>query len=163
MKRIALIGISILLLVLDNTLLPFFSIKSVYPSLLFIFAISYSILNGKKEAVIIGVISGILQDIYFFNGFGVNCLVNMFCCLLAGIIGEGIWKDKKLIPVLTMFITTILKFLGIYLIFHFFNIEIELFKSIYVGLYNSAIMYLTYKLVILFSQKEFKKGTWRIR
>lgn len=94
MKRVILILISILLLILDNTFAPFISIKGVYPSFLFVFVISYSIINGTKEAVIMGVISGLLQDIFFFNGFGVNALANMICCVIAGVVGEDIWRKK---------------------------------------------------------------------
>ena len=48
-----------------------------YPSLLFIFAIAYSIISGKKEAIFIGIVSGILQDIFFVKGFGINLLLNI--------------------------------------------------------------------------------------
>ncbi|MGG7176793.1 rod shape-determining protein MreD [Clostridium paraputrificum] len=163
MKRLVLILISILLLIVDNSFVPFISIKGASPSFLFIFAISYSIINGKKEGVIIGVISGLLQDIFFFGGFGVNALVNMLCCVLAGTVGEGIWRKKKLIPVLTIFITTILKFLGVYIIFYFLKINVDLLKGVYAALYNSIIMFLTYRVVIAFSEWEDKKSSWRIK
>lgn len=51
-----------------------------------------------------GVVSGILQDIFFFNGFGVNSLLNLFLCLLASFIGAGIIKTKRLIPVISAFL-----------------------------------------------------------
>ena len=99
MKRLILILICLLLFILDNALIPFFSIKGVYPSLLFTFAILYSLMSGYWEAVFIGVLSGFLQDIYFVNVFGVNMLVNMLVCLIAAYIGESVFKHKKTIPV----------------------------------------------------------------
>ena len=95
MKKWILVLISLLLLILDNSLMPFFSIKGAYPTLIFTFAIAYSIIYGRKEAVIIGVTSGLLQDIFFYNGFGVNSLINMLLCLLAAIIGENIYREKE--------------------------------------------------------------------
>ena len=77
MKKWVLILISLVLLILDNSLIPFLAIKGAYPSLLFVFAIAYSIINGRSEAVVIGVISGLMQDIFFYNGFGINALINM--------------------------------------------------------------------------------------
>ena len=53
MKRIYLIIILILLLIIDNTILPSYFIGGVYPSFLFVFAMAYSIIRGKKEAVFI--------------------------------------------------------------------------------------------------------------
>ena len=109
MKRFIIVLISILLLILDNSLSPFIAIKGVYPSLLFIFAIAYSIINGKKEAVFIGVVSGLLQDIFFFNGFGINALVNMLCCLFAGLVGEGIWRNNFIKSVWNLYYNVFIK------------------------------------------------------
>lgn len=48
MERLIIVLISILLLILDNSLVPFFAIKGAYPSLLFTFVIAYSLVNKKK-------------------------------------------------------------------------------------------------------------------
>ncbi|MDS0528014.1 rod shape-determining protein MreD [Clostridium sp. SHJSY1] len=160
-KRVILIIMTIILLILDNTLAPFIGIKGAWPSLLFIFAIAYSIINGKKEGVLIGVISGLLQDIFFYNLFGVNALINMLCCLAAGFIGEGIWRDKKLVPVITIFIGTILKFLGVFLIFVAFDINIDVFRGVITALYNSIIMLFAYKTILRFFDREDMRKAWR--
>ena len=72
-KRIILILMSTILLILDNTFSPFISIRGAWPSFLFIFAIAYSIINGRKEGIIIGVISGLLQDIFFLSMLWSKC------------------------------------------------------------------------------------------
>ena len=69
MKRIYLIIILVLLLIIDNTLLPSYSIAGAFPSLLFVFAMAYSVIRGKNEALFIGIVSGFLQDLFFFSGF----------------------------------------------------------------------------------------------
>lgn len=163
MKRFVIILISILLLILDNSFSPFIAIKGIYPSLLFVFAIAYSIINGKEKGIFIGVVSGLLQDIFFFHGFGVNALINMFCCLIAALIGEGIWKNKKLIPIGAMFLTTTLKALAIFVIMYLLKIKVDLISGILAGLYNSIIMFLTYKLVYKLSDEESEKANWRFK
>lgn len=163
MKKLVMFLISVILLIIDNTFMPFIGIRGVYPSLLFVFAIAYSIINGTKEGIFIGVISGLLQDIFFFQGFGVNALVNMLCCSLAGSIGEGIWRKKKLIPVGTIFLTTILKTLGVFIILYILKINVSLLKGVFVGLYNSIFMFLMYGLIYKFSNKEFSKVNWRFK
>jgi hypothetical protein len=45
MKRIVIIAIALLLLILDNTIIPSYSIMQGYPSILFVFAIAFSIIN----------------------------------------------------------------------------------------------------------------------
>ena len=69
MKKRYVIIISLVLLILDTSFISFFSINGIYPSLLFTFAIGYSIINGEKEGVFIGILTGILQDIFFFQGY----------------------------------------------------------------------------------------------
>ena len=163
MKKWILILISIGLLILDNSLMPFLAIKGAFPSLLFMFAIAYSIIKGKKEAIFIGVLAGILQDIFFYNMFGVNALSNMLLCYLAAIIGENIYKNRKLIPVITGLVASLLKVLLIYVIFRFskqyLNISIALFSTIY----NTVVMFIFYNLVFKLCDNEYSINSWRIK
>lgn len=163
MEKLIIILVSIVLLILDNSFLPFFSVKGVCPSLLFVTAIAYSILNGKEKAIFVGVVSGILQDIFFFNGFGVNSLLNLLLCLLASSIGTGIVKEKRLIPVISIFVITMLKYIGVFIIFYLANIEIQFSKSVIMGIYNSVIMFFVYKVVMNIYNDEYSKQRWRFK
>jgi len=163
MEKLIVILVSIGLVILDNSLVPFFSIKGACPSLLFVFAISYSLINGKEKATFIGVVSGILQDIFFFHGFGVNSLLNLLICLLTSIIGEGIIKNKRLIPVVLIFFITIMKYIGVIIIFYLLHIDIEFSKSIIMGIYNGVVMFFAYKVVMNIYDDEYSKQRWRFK
>ena len=163
MKRWILFLISLVLLVLDNSFMPFLAIKGVYPSLLFTFAIAYSIINGRKEAVIIGVMSGLLQDIYFYEGLGANALVNMLICLLAAVIGENIYRNKKLIPTISMMFLYILKILSLFVILKMSGKVINLELGIYASLYSAIIMFLGYNFVLRLYDINYKKKSWRFK
>lgn len=161
MKKWILVLISLLLLILDNSLMPFFSIKGAYPTLIFTFAIAYSIIYGRKEAVIIGVTSGLLQDIFFYNGFGVNSLINMLLCLLAAIIGENIYREKKLIPVVSMVFLSLLKVFAIALILRLSDKTVNGTIGIYSSIYNAGVMFLGYNSVLRLYDNNYKKKSWR--
>ena len=165
MEKLIIILVSIGLVILDNSLVPFFSIKGAYPSLLFTFAIAYSIINGKEKVIFIGLVSGILQDIFFFHGFGVNSLLNLLLCFLASYIGEGIVKNKRLIPVGSVVFITIIKYMGVFVIFYLVNIEmdIQFSKSIIMGIYNAVVMFFVYKLVMNVYDDEYSKQRWRFK
>ena len=163
MKKWILIIISLVFLILDNSLMPFLAIKGAFPSLLFTFAIAYSIINGKNEAVFIGVISGLLQDIYFYNGFGINALVNMLICLLAAIIGENIYREKKLIPSISMALLYLLKIFSIFIILKFVGKTINIEIGIYTSIYSSVIMFLGYNFVLRLYDNNYRKRSWRFR
>lgn len=163
MKKWILILISLLLLMLDNSLMPFFSMKGAYPTLIFTFAIAYSIIYGRKEAVIIGVISGLLQDIFFYNGFGVNSLINMLLCLLAAIIGENIYREKKLIPIVSTVFLSLLKVFAIALILKLSNKTVNGTIGIYSSIYNAVVMFLGYNFVLRLYDNNYKKKSWRFK
>lgn len=165
MEKIILILISIVLLIVDNSFAPFFAIHGAYPSLLLTFAIAYSILNKKEDAVFIGVVSGILQDVYFYNVFGVNSLLNLFLCIVASIIGESIVRNKRLIPTISIFVITIVKFFGIFIIFYFMDITIgvDFIKITIMALYNSIIMFFLYNVVFKQLEKNNNNQQWRFK
>lgn len=163
MKKVIVILISILLLILDNSFSPFIGVKGAAPSFLFVFAIGYSIIYGKKEAVFIGVVSGILQDIYFFNGFGINSLLNMLICFCVGVIGEGIWRERRLIPVISTFIASIIKYYLVMFIFYFINIKIDSFRGISIAVYNSLLMIVFYGFAYKIAIRDNKQKSWRVK
>lgn len=163
MERLIIILVCIGLTILDNSVVPFFSIKGAYPSLLFTFAIAYSLVNTKEKSVGMGITSGILQDIFFFNGFGVNCLINLLLCFLSSKIGEGMIKEKRTVPVIFMFFITILKYMGVFVIFYFLNIKVDLLRAIIMGIYNAVVMFFAYKYVINIYDDEYAKQRWRFR
>ncbi|MCQ2969203.1 MAG: rod shape-determining protein MreD [Clostridium sp.] len=163
MKKIIVILISIFLLVLDNSLLPNYPIFGSYPNFLFIFAIAYSIVYGKKEAVFIGVITGILQDIYFIKGFGINSLSNLLLCFLAAKIGGNILKKNKLAPVLSVFILSIIKGIFVAIILMLFNQSVNYIAAILSALYNSIIMIIVYNIVLATCDKYMDSDRWRFK
>ena len=163
MKKWILLLISIVLLILDKSFMPFLAVKGAYPSILFIFAIAYSIINGKKEGVTIGVLSGVLQDIFFYSGFGINSLINMLLCLVAAIIGENIYKEKRLIPVITSIILYLIKVVAIGVIFSLIDVKIDINVGILTALYSAIIMFVSYKPIYRLYDSDYKKSDWRIR
>lgn len=162
-NRIILVLICIGLLIIDNTFSPFISIKGAYPSFLFVFAIAYSIINGKEEAVFVGAMSGLLQDIFFINGIGTNALINMFLCLAAAMIGESIFKNKKLIPVIACIGLSVVKVLCIAIVFNFIGLSLNINTTLFTAVYNTVIMFLGYKYVLKLSNRKYMKREWRFR
>lgn len=163
MKKWILVLISLVLLILDNSFMPFLAIKGAFPSLLFIFAIAYSIISGKKEAVFIGVVSGLLQDIYFYEGFGVNALVNMLICLLAAFIGENIYREKKLIPTISMSLLYMLKVISLFLLLKMAGKTINIEIGIYASIYSAIVMFLGYDFVLRLYDNNYRKKSWRFK
>ncbi|WMJ81038.1 rod shape-determining protein MreD [Clostridium sp. MB40-C1] len=160
-KIVTLVLLSILFCILDNSLMPFLQVKGCYPSLLFVFVICYSIINDTWSGLILGVFSGLLQDIYLSNSLGINMLVNMLMCLLANKVGKSIFKDKFIVPVLSNFFISILKGLLVFVIFCILKQHMPIKFVLYTSIYNGIVALFMYKKVYKLCQKDFMIKNWR--
>jgi rod shape-determining protein MreD len=161
MKKFVLTLLCILFMIIDNSILPFLAVKTYYPSILFTFVMLYSIINGKWEALWIGVFSGALQDLYFVNAFGINSLVNMLVCVTAAAIGENLFKERALIPVALSFFIGLLKYGLVYLLLFIIGQKSDYRAILYCSLYSLVLAVFMYKKVYKLSQKPFMKREWR--
>lgn len=160
-KVLILFLLSILFFILDNVLMPFLAIKTIYPSLLLVFMICYSMVNGKWEGLWLGVFCGLLQDIYFTSGFGLNALINMIICIIAGVIGDNIFKEKNLIPVASCFSLSFLKGTVLLIVLYFLKINVDFKDVFFISLYNMVISAIIYKKVYKLCQKEYMQKRWK--
>lgn len=161
MRRLMVILICVCLFIIDNTLLPFFAIKDYYPSSLFMFIIFYSINNDYWDAIEVGVISGLLQDLYLCQVIGINPLVNILLCILSVLIGDNIFREKLLIPVLSLFGLSMLKGVLVFGIFHIIVITIEIYSVVFTSIYTMVLGIFLYKFLYKLLQKPFMKKQWK--
>lgn len=160
-KVLVLFLLSILFFLLDNILVPFLSIRNIYPSLLLVFIVCYSIVNGAWEGLWLGVFCGLLQDVYFTSAFGLNALVNMIVCIAAGVIGNNIFKEKRLIPVASCFLLSFLKGILLLLILYLSGVYIDVKNIFFISVYNTIICLIIYKKVYKFCEKEYMQIRWK--
>lgn len=161
-KVIYLFLITLLLFLLDNTLIPFIAINHIYPSILLVFIISYAIINGSLEGMILGVLAGGFQDLYFSKYIGINMLSNMIICLLAAEIGKSIFKDKSIVPIVSTFFLSFIK--GLFVLGVLFLLRVKtagISVVLYKALYDMVISVLLYRLVFKLSETKTMKKEWR--
>lgn len=161
MKRIILVLICILLFILDNSVMPFLGIAGVYPSLLFVFVILFSTINGYWDAIILGSVSGILQDIYFSHIFGVNALINLVLCLIAAYIGDTIIKNRIIMPVVTVAGMTAVKFFIILLLGKSLILDVPIENLVIMVIYNFVMAIVMYSWVSRISNRDLMKKSWK--
>ncbi|WBW95865.1 rod shape-determining protein MreD [Oceanirhabdus sp. W0125-5] len=160
-KYVMLFFISILLLVVDNTLMPFISIRGVYPSMLFIFFISYSFYADINEVIFIGCVSGLLQDIFFIDVIGVNALINLLLCLSVAYVGKNFIKSKILVPIIMVLCASLIKGILLIGVLKIYGINLFLRDVIYISIYNFFIAAILEKIIFKFYNLELIKSNWR--
>lgn len=151
--RIVILGIIMIVsLILDNACMPLFPINHGYASILLIFIIAYSIQRPKEKVILIAIIAGLLQDLYFGNIFGVNTLINMLICLVCSELGNLIIKRKIFMPVIITGLATIIKGVLIYVIMYIFRYESNIDNVLYIAICNMIGMIILYKPVYKLSK-----------
>ena len=162
MKKLLITGLLIILLfILDNTVMPFLAIYNYYPSILFVFIMCFSIINGKWQGLWVGVVAGLLQDIFFGNAFGINSLLNMLLCVLAGEIGLNIFKNKRFIPIVSTLGLSVLKGICIYGVLRILGQHTNIYTALYKGIYEMFICLLIYRRMYKLYNRNYMKKEWK--
>lgn len=103
MKRAITLGIvTILLYILQVTVLNSIGFIHVTPNLLIIFVVTIALLRGNKEGAILGFYCGFLLDIFFSNMIGVYSLLYTYIGYLCGYLHHVFYKESIVIPLVVI-------------------------------------------------------------
>lgn len=160
MRKLILTLMCIGFAVLDNTIMPLIGFNGVYGSILFSFIICYSIISDEKDALYLALIAGLLQDIYMFKGFGINCLTNILMCFFACKIGINLFKEKALIPILISMFMSLLKGVLVVALLYICKQESDIQSVVIMGIYNLVICTFMYKKIYKLTKKPYMKKDW---
>jgi rod shape-determining protein MreD len=94
--------------ILQATVLPHLGIWGVFPDLPLLFVIGWSLLRGVREGVIWGFIAGVAVDLLSGAPFGAATLPLIAVGVLAGLGQATVFGAHVALPMLAMFLATIL-------------------------------------------------------
>ena len=109
-----------LTIILQTTILGKFTFRGIKPDYVLIMVILISNYRGSIKGQLLGFTSGLIEDFLSLSPLGFNSLVNTVIGYLAGITSEKIFLDPILVPVVFIFIGTLLKTFLSFLIFLIF-------------------------------------------
>ena len=85
----------------------------------------------------------------------------MLLCLLAVVIGDNIFKEKLLIPVMSLFGLSVLKGALVFGILYIIGMKSDIYSVIFTSLYTMALGIFLYKFTYRLMQKPFMKKQWK--
>lgn len=135
MKRCITIGIIIILcFTLQSTIFHFFELANVVPNLILIVTMSFGLMRGRKEGLLVGFFSGLLVDIFFGSVLGPYAFIYMTIGYFNGFFHRIYYVEDVLLP---MIMITINEFIynGIIYVIYFL-----LRNKLNFGLYFSKII-----------------------
>lgn len=161
MRKIFIFLTVVFWLLLDQTLLPFLTVFQSSGSLLFTFMGLFMLMTDEEDAFYVGLITGIMQDLYFPYAFGLNTLLNVLLFLGLSKVGLSLKEGRKAIPVLAVSIAQGIKTIVIILILWLLGIRGNYYSVIIMPLYTSVLALFMYRMSISYSRIPLIKKEWR--
>ena len=101
MRRIITLGILIIIcFVLQSALFPFIEIEGATPNLLLILTVSFGLMRGRKEGMLVGFFCGFFYDLYFGFAVGRFMIVYMLIGYCNGFFHRLYLVEDVLLPII---------------------------------------------------------------
>ncbi len=86
--------------ILQTTLFQHLAIQSIFPNTALIVAVSYALLRGSKEGCIVGILTGLLFDVFFGTATGYYTLLFFAISYFTGKSQKNFYRENYLLPIL---------------------------------------------------------------
>ncbi len=118
MKRCITIGIIIIICFLfQSTICHYIELAGVVPNLLLIVTMSFGLMRGRREGMLVGFFSGLLIDIFFGSVLGPYALIYMTLGYINGFFHRIYYVEDVLLPMLMITLNDLFFNLIVYLIY----------------------------------------------
>ena len=126
MKRIITLGVLIIIsFLLQYSVFSFHNVTSVSPNLLLILTMSFGIMRGRKEGMLIGFFSGFLVDCFYGQLIGPYMLLFMLIGYVNGFFHRNYLMEDIFLPVVIITFDEFVFELAIYIFVFLLNRKFE--------------------------------------
>ena len=154
MKRCITIGIIIVIcFLLQSTLFHYLELAGVVPNLLLIVTMSFGLMRGRREGLLVGFFSGLLIDIFFGNVLGPYAFIYMTLGYGNGFFHRIYYVEDVLLPMIMISINDFLYNISVYFVFFMLRNKLDfsvyLFRIIFPEMiYTIIITLFLYKILV---------------
>ena len=168
MKRLTITLIIAVNLVLSATLYEHFSLFGVKPDIMLIIITSIAILYNRNTAMLIGLETGMIQDIIFSKPIGITALSYVIVAYVVGLYNSKIFKDNIIVPIFFTVMASIIKHTVLILMFYIIHLDFYFWSyiksiALYELIYNSILSVLVYKGLQVIMKKTFANKVFKTR
>lgn len=157
MRRYGIIALLLLgSLLLQSTLIGVLPLKTK-PDLVLILVIFFALFNGVWGGTVFGAVAGLSQDLLRGRLVGMNLLALAITGYLTGWLANKVFKENIIVPLVLVFVFTILHGLLMLLFTNFAGIDFSCFTALRIGLiealYNTFLVPLFYGKFLISSTR----------
>ena len=118
MKRSITIGfIIIICFILQSTLFQYLALAGIVPNLLLIVTLSFGLMRGRREGMLVGFFSGLLIDVFFGQVLGPYAFIYMTMGYINGFFHRIYYVEDVLLPMITIAVNDFIFNVIVYIIF----------------------------------------------
>ncbi|MBC8016878.1 MAG: rod shape-determining protein MreD [Sporomusaceae bacterium] len=144
MRTILWLIVIIVAIIIQTTLLPLIAIQGIYPDMLLVIIVSYSLLSGKEKGVSMGFFAGLLQDLASGSIFGTITLSKLATGYIFGLAERKVFKEHVFLPVAATAIATVLNSMIMFMLFFILGMKVNILSTVM----NSVLPLALYNLMI---------------
>ena len=94
--------------VIQSTVTASLALFGVSPDLVLLFTVSWVLLHGRGEGVLIGLVGGVILDALSGASFGIATISLTLASMLAGLGEINVFRTAKLLPYITIGLATLI-------------------------------------------------------
>lgn len=97
-RKITMVVLILVSILLQSTVCQMISIASIKPNLLIILTVSFGLMRGRKDGMLIGFSCGLLTDLFFESVLGFNAIIYMWVGYFSGYFYRIFYDDDIKTP-----------------------------------------------------------------
>lgn len=157
MRGIVLGTLLIIVHILEATLFQFVRIGGIVPNLMISIIVSFALLRGSKEGLLLGIEAGLLYDLSFGLNVGFTMILYGLIGAACGLFNKKFYRENFIIPFICILIS-VLFYNVIYILFFVMKGKINLIyciKSIMIPemIYTVTVSLIIYQLSYILNEK----------
>lgn len=120
MRRVIALGLLIIInFSLQSTIFGFHNISSITPNLMLILTMSFGLMRGRREGMLVGFFCGFLSDCFFSSVLGPYMFLYMLIGYVNGFFHKNYMIEDVLLPLMVIIADEIVFNTVIYILFFF--------------------------------------------
>lgn len=97
--RVIVLGVLLIIIhILEATLFQFIRIGGIVPNLMISIIVSFALLRGSKEGLLLGIEAGLLYDLSFGLNIGFTVILYGLIGALCGLFNQKFYRENFIIP-----------------------------------------------------------------
>ncbi|MCI8797090.1 MAG: rod shape-determining protein MreD [Dorea sp.] len=157
-RKLVTFVIILICFLLEGSVFHQLSFAGIKPNLLIIVTSSFGFMRGKKEGMFVGVVSGIMADLFWGNSLGFHILLYTVIGYMNGTFQRMFYDDDIKLPIVLIgsseFLYGLAMYTGIYMLrgdFAFFTHLVDIILPELV--YTILITLILYQIILLINKK----------